>query len=197
MARSKTFDPEHAVDAAMRVFWRTGYEATSIDDLTRACGIGRGSMYATFGSKDALYDRALEHYQDVEGVRVAACLDREGTARERIAGLFGRFASEALDDPENRGCFILNAALERGGQDPAVARRVREALGGMEDGLEELVREGQDAGDLAADLDPRVIARYLVTALNGVRVTAKATRDRALVADAVRVALSVLGPEPV
>lgn len=193
MARPKNFDPEHAVDAAMRAFWSHGYEATSMDDLTHACGIGRGSMYATFGSKDELYGLALERYQRVEGEAAFACLDGPGTVPERIGRLFARFASDALDDPENRGCFVLNAAMERAPHDPEVARRVRDGLKAYERVLEDLLREGQEAGELPAGRDPRALARYLITALNGVRTTAKATRDRALVADAVQIALEPVG----
>lgn len=193
MARTKVFDPEHAVDAAMRAFWASGYGGTSVDDLTRACGIGRGSMYATFGSKDALYLRALERYQRVEGEAAFSCLDGPGTAPERLGRLFARFADDALDDPENRGCFVLNAAMERAPHDPEVAWRIRAGLKAFEQVLTDLVADGQSRGELPGEREPRALARYLISALNGVRVTAKATRDRALVADAVRVALGPVG----
>jgi TetR/AcrR family transcriptional repressor of nem operon len=185
VARPRTFDPDHAVDAAMQAFWRQGYEGTSLDDLTAACGIGRGSLYAAFGSKDALYLRALEHYQATEGDRVRACLTGDAPLADRVRALFERFASDGIDDPENRGCFVLNAAAERAPHDPATARRVREGLRAMEDAL---------AGELeaAGHGDARALARYLVTALNGVRITAKATRDRAVVTDAIEIALRAL-----
>ncbi len=196
MARPKEFDPDHAVDAAMRTFWRDGYEGTSVDDLTRACGISRGSMYATFGSKDALYVKALDHYTATAGEIALGCLAGDGTARDRIARLFRHFADDTLGDPENRGCFMLNAAMERAGHDAVVARRVRDAIGENEAALLGLLQDAQDAGELAADRDPKALARYLVAALNGVRVTAKATRDRALIDDAIAIALEALGPPP-
>ncbi len=196
MARPKAFDPEHAVDAAMQAFWRTGYDGTSIDDLTRACGIGRGSMYATFGSKNALYERSLKHYQRTEGATAFACLEGPGGVHERIERLFAHFATTALEDPENRGCFLLNAAMERAPHDPAVARRVRDGLRVMQRALRELLFEAQATGELAADRDPERLAGYLVTALNGGRVTAKATQDTELVESAIGVALEALGPRP-
>ncbi len=185
VARPKEFDPDAAVDAALDTFRRQGYEATSIDDLTAACGIGRGSLYGTFGSKDELYLRALERYQEAEGGRARSCLAGDAPVRERVRELFERFAADSLGDPDNRGCFVLNAAAERAPHDPQVARRVREGIAGMEKALAEELR--------AAGLEePRELARYLVTALNGVRITAKATRDRALVRDAIAVALRAL-----
>jgi TetR/AcrR family transcriptional repressor of nem operon len=185
VARPKEFDPDAAVDAAVGEFWRRGYEATSIDDLTRACGIGRGSLYGTFGSKDELYLRALERYQAAEGARAHACLEGEAPVADRIRALFERFAADGLGDPENRGCFVLNAAAERASHDPEVARRVRSGLRAMEDALAAQLGE-------AGYEQPRQLARYLVTALNGVRITAKATQDRALVEDAIAMALRVL-----
>jgi TetR/AcrR family transcriptional repressor of nem operon len=185
VARPRAFDPEHAVDAAMHAFWREGYEGTSVDDLTAACGLGRGSLYAAFGSKDALYLQALEHYQTTEGARVRACLAGDAPVAERVRALFERFASDGLDDPENRGCFMLNAAAERAPHDPATARQVRGGVRAMEDALaSELEAAGRE--------DARALARYLVTALNGVRITAKATRDRAVVTDAIEIALRAL-----
>jgi TetR/AcrR family transcriptional repressor of nem operon len=193
VARPKAFDPEHAVDAAMQRFWACGYDGTSIEDLTAACGIGRGSLYATFGSKDELYGRALERYQEREGARAQDCLRGPGAPLDRLRGLFELFASDALGDPANRGCFVLNAAMERGPHDPATARRVRDGLAGMERGLRDLLLEAQAAGDVPAGHDAEELARYLVVALNGIRVTAKATRDPATVRAGVDVALRALG----
>jgi TetR/AcrR family transcriptional repressor of nem operon len=102
-----------------------------------------------------------------------------------VRELFERFAAEGLGDPDNRGCFVLNAAAERAPHDPEVARRVQLGIAGMENALADELR----SADLA---EPRKLARYLVTALNGVRITAKATRDEAVVRDAIDVALRVL-----
>lgn len=184
VARPKAFDPDLAIEQAMRLFWSRGYEATSVQDLTDELGIGRASLYGTFGSKDALYDCALERYQELEGRRALGCLDGDGPARDRIRGLFEMLAREGLDDPENRGCFVLNAALERQ-DDPATSKRVQAGLLAFERTFEQLLsEEGVD--------DPQRHARFLVTALQGVRVVAKATRDEALVRDSIDVALTFL-----
>ena len=184
VARPKAFDPDLAVEQAMRLFWTRGYEATSIQDLTDGLGIGRASLYGTFGSKDALYDCALERYQELEGRRALSCLDGDGPARVRIRALFETLAREGLEDPENRGCFVLNAALERQ-DDPATSKRVQAGLDGFVTKFEELLEEEGIA-------DAPRLARFLVTSLQGIRVMAKATRDERIVQDSIDVALTFL-----
>ena len=191
MARPKEFDPERAVEQAMEVFWRQGYEATSVTDLTDALGISRASLYGTFGSKDAVYERALERYRLLEGTRALGCLASDGTARERVRALFERFASDGLQDPDNKGCLLLNAAMERP-HDPSTAAHVRAALGGMELALAGVLTEAQDRGELDPAKDPRELARFLTTSLQGVRLMAKAMRDPRLLEDSIAVALRAL-----
>jgi TetR/AcrR family transcriptional repressor of nem operon len=152
-------------------------------------------MYATFGSKDELYDRALERYQRIEGEAALACLGGDGPVRERLARLFARFAGESLDDPRTAGASCSTprwSARRTTRRSPGACARHR------------LLRAGADrpaarspaAGEVDRERDARALARYLVTSLNGVRVTAKATRDRALVGDAIAVALEALGRRP-
>jgi len=191
VARPKEFDPDLAVEQAMHVFWRKGYEATSVSDLTDALGIGRASLYGTFGSKDAIYAAALERYRLLEGARALSCLSADGTARDKVRALFERLASGGLADPENRGCLVLNAAMERP-HDPATSAQVRGALGAIELALAGVLAEGQERGELDGAKDPRELARFLTTALQGVRLMAKATRDPRVLDDTIAVALRAL-----
>ncbi len=191
MARPKEFDPERALERAMHVFWRQGYEATSVTDLTDALGISRASLYGTFGNKDAIYERALERYRLLEGTRTLSCLTADGTARDRIRALFERLAEGALADGENKGCLVLNAAMERP-HDAATAAQVRSALAAIELALAGVLAEGQERGELPTGRDPRELARFLTTSLQGVRLMAKATRDRRVLEDTIAVVLRAL-----
>jgi len=191
MARPKEFDPDRAVDQAMGLFWCRGFEATSIGDLTGALGIGRASLYGTFGSKEGLWCAALDRYRELEQRRGIDVLERPAPVRERFAALFDLFARDALDDPANRGCLLLNAAMERA-DDPATRERVQGAMDLFHRTFVALLREGRDSGELSADLDVDATARFLVTALNGVRVTAKATQDERTVRAASTLALRLL-----
>ncbi len=192
MGRPKEFDPSLAVEQAMDVFWCRGYEGTSIGDLTDALGIGRASLYGAFGSKEGLWCAALDRYRELETARGTAVLDRPAPVRERFAALFDVFIGETLADPANRGCLMLNAAMERA-DDAATLARVQGALAEFERAFVAVLREGRDSGELAPDLDVDETARFLLTTLNGVRVMAKATRDERTVRAAAAVALRVLG----
>jgi TetR/AcrR family transcriptional repressor of nem operon len=193
MARPKEFDPDQAVSQATELFWCRGYEATSVGDLTQELGIGRGSLYGTFGSKDGLYHRALDHYRELETQKALACLGADGLpVRERLRALFERLAADALGDPENRGCLMLNAAMERAAHDPATASRVAAAMRAFETAFRTLLERARAAGELGVDKDPAELARFLVTALQGVRAIAKATQDEVVVRDAVAVTLRAL-----
>ncbi len=187
MARPKAFDPDLAVEQAMDVFWCRGYEATSIQDLVEATGVARQSLYGTFGSKDGLYLQALDRYRELEGRRAFACLDGDAPPRERLRTLFERFGFGTLEDPDNKGCFVLNAALERA-DDAQTARRVRDGMRATEAALRDLLIEA----DLPPGKDPAELARFLTTALQGVRLMAKATRDERLVRASIDVALRAL-----
>lgn len=181
----------------METFWRHGFEATSIDDLTRALGVGRASLYATFNSKQELYERALDLYRARETTRMLTCLDSKLPPHAQVAQLFERVAGDACADPENRGCFMLNAALERAADDPSTATRVRATMQSIEGAFRALLERAEAAGELPPGSTPTELASFLTCALQGVRALAKATRDERAVRDAVSVTLRVLEPPAV
>ncbi len=185
MPRPKEFDPDVAVERAMDAFWCGGYEGTSIQDLVDRLGVGRASLYGTFGSKEALWERALDRYREREGERALECLTGRPPL-EAIRALFEQTARDGLEDRDNRGCLMVNAAMERG-DDPATQRRVRAAMESFETQFRLLLERA------GVDGDPAALARFLVTALQGVRVMAKATRDERTVRDSVEIALRTVG----
>jgi TetR/AcrR family transcriptional repressor of nem operon len=192
MARTKEFDPDVAVDAAMHAFWARGYEATSVADLVDALGIGRQSMYATFGSKQKLYALALDRYRELNAAVLLESLGHEGPVLPTLAGLLRAVADDALADPERRGCFLVNAAMERVPADPETVRRVGATFDALEDGITAAVARAQESGEVTSQRPARELAAFLVTAIQGLRVVGKATPDRRRLDDAVRVVLDAL-----
>jgi TetR/AcrR family transcriptional repressor of nem operon len=203
MARAREFETEAAVDAAMQLFWERGYEGTSVDDLVTRLGIGRGSLYAAFGSKHALYLRALDRYRCQQMAGALAELDAPGTpllptVRRLLEGIAAETLGEAFGDaPAGRpaappGCFMVNATTERAACDPGVAARVRDNAGAMAATLERAVRRAQAAGEVPAGRDARALARFLVMAIQGLRVAGAAAPDRATLADMIDVTLAAL-----
>lgn len=193
MARTKEFDPDAATQRAMDIFWCGGYEATSLQDLLSGLGIGRGSFYDTFGSKRELYLRALDRYRERNAQALMVLLDEPGPVKPALRRMLTALAEDALGDPERRGCFMVNSAIELSSSDPEVARRAVETFRRIERALAVALRRAQAEGEIAADRDPTALARFLVTTIQGLRVMGKANPDRALLEDAIDTALSILG----
>jgi len=176
MPRPKAFDPDRALDQAMQAFWAQGYEATSIDDLVRTTGVNRASLYGAFGTKHALFLKALERYAGA-GLFAALDLGDETTpTREMLAQLFERLIARCLDG-RGAGCLITNTVCEFGARDEAVLSAARQALARMENALDLLVRRGQARGEIDPAARPREVARFLLNAMQGLQVIAKVNPD--------------------
>jgi TetR/AcrR family transcriptional repressor of nem operon len=185
-----------ALEAALQLFWRRGFEATSLDDLTRAMGIGKGSFYATFGGKAPLYLRALDRYRARQAAALVEALAAAGPVLPVVRRLLLAVVDEAVHGgagPDaRRGCFLVNATTERAGCDPEVARRAAEQSAAMEAALAVALARAQRAGEVRADHDPRALARFVLTTVRGLRVSGATTPDRAALTDAAEVALAAL-----
>jgi TetR/AcrR family transcriptional regulator, transcriptional repressor for nem operon len=173
--RHKEFDPAVALDRAMVLFWECGYEATSVQDLTDRLGIGRRSLYDTFGDKHSLFMRALRHYADTEARGVWDAVARAVDAREGVRVMLGAGLS-----PSSRGagCLIVNTATEVGPRDGVVAEFVQQHMSGVRSALTDLVRRGQGEGSITNPAPPEVLASVLVTAWLGLRVGVRAGVNR-------------------
>jgi len=193
MARLREFDTEAAVQAAMTTFRRHGYEGTSIQDLVDATGVGRGSLYAAFGSKDGLYLAAVDRYREQYARPLIELLHGGAAAREVIREVLVATVDEIVGDGERLACLIVAAAMERVADDPETARRVRTTTQSLEDALTEIIAAGQAAGELAAERDPRDLARFIVTTLQGLRVMGAISPDRRSLMAAAEVAVGALG----
>lgn len=193
VARTKKFDPDAALQSALELFWRRGYEATSVTDLVEHLGIGRASIYATFGSKHELYLKALDRYAEMRDPLLMSELSQPGPALPAVRALVRRFAAEAAS-PEGRlnGCFVTNTAAELAPHDPAAARRVEISWEHIETLLHSAIVRAQAQGELSESRDPRALAHMLLVLLQGVRVVGKASDDPARVRDAAEQALSLL-----
>lgn len=191
MARTKEFDPDVALRAALELFWARGYEATSMADLVEHLGVAKASMYATFGSKHDLYMRALRRYLEDRPDPVAL-LSQPGPALPAVRALARSYADEAAGDVGQVGCFVVNTAVELAPHDPAAARAVQQAWDRLETAITSALVRAAAQGELPAGRDPYALARLLLTVLQGIRVLAKGGPDPVRIRDAVEQALSLL-----
>lgn len=193
MARTKEFDPDAALQSALELFWRRGYEATSMADLVEELGIGRASLYATFGNKHDLYLKALERYAESQNPRLLTELSQPGPALPAVRSVVRRFGDEAASETGRlNGCFITNTAAELGPHDEAATRRVERSWEHLETLLHSALVRAQAQGELPEDRDPLALARMLLTLMQGLRVVGKASKDPARVRDATEQALTLL-----
>lgn len=193
MARTKEFDPDAALQSALELFWRRGYEATSMADLVDGLGIGRASIYATFGNKHELYMKALDRYNENRDSLLLGELSQPGPALPAVRTVVRRFALEASSDGKRlTGCFVTNTAAELGAHDVEAARRVEASWSHIETLFRSALVRAQAQGELPGDRDPRSLARMLLVLMQGLRVVGKASGDPSLVRDAAEQALALL-----
>ena len=190
MPRPREFDVDRAVDRAMDLFWRRGFASTSLQDLTSELGIGSGSLYGAFGSKEGLYGRALERYCAQQAGGLVGRLEQATEIRPAIAAVLTEMAEADLAEP-GRGCLLVNAATERS-EDPATVERVGATLRRVESALAGALERAQARGELGPEKEPARLARFLTTFIQGMRVVGQARADRAFLEDAVATALRSL-----
>lgn len=177
--RPREFDADEALDRALHVFWRQGYEGASLTDLTEAMGISRPSLYAAFGNKEDLFRRALDRYsQTGPGAVQREALDQP-TARAVVERML-RGAATCLTDPDNpRGCLAVQGALSCGEAAELIKNELCGRRAAGEAALCERFERAKADGDLAATADPQALARFVMTVQQGMAVQAAggASRD--------------------
>ncbi|MGL4744251.1 MAG: TetR/AcrR family transcriptional regulator [Dermatophilaceae bacterium] len=190
MARPRSFDTDRAVEQAMDLFWRQGYEATSLTELLDELELGRGSLYQAFGSKDELYHLALQAYCARHASGLVEILENADDVRAALRDLLRTLAAADRADPE-RGCLLVNAATERADHQPTV-EVVRATMRRVESAMAGALERAQARGDLGPEKDPRALAGFLTTFIQGLRVMGKARAGRRVVDNAIDVALGAL-----
>lgn len=206
MARPRTFDEDQAVERAMLLFWRHGYEGTSVRDLGDELGLRPGSLYAAFGDKRSLFHRALDRYCAGQGEGLLSAIEGPGPLLPKLrAVLVGvaeanqlAVARAAAGEPGSPpGCLMVATAMEQVPHDPDAARRVRATFDRIEATLAAAVAAAVERGELPAGTDPSATAAFLVTFLQGLQVVSAADPGHARIEASVDLALGVLtGQDP-
>ena len=179
VGRPRQFDEDAVLDAALDLFWRNGYAATSLRDLTEALGVAPTAIYRTFGDKHTLFLRALDRYVERETDAMGACISRSGSPISAIASWLAAVSADLCADPDGKGCFLVNAATELGATDDETRSRARAAFTAIAAALETTIRRAQAADEARADLDPAAAAELVLAAVLGMRVRGRVDPDRA------------------
>jgi AcrR family transcriptional regulator len=171
--RPRGFDRDQALDAAVRLFWTRGYEATSISDLTKAMGVSPPSLYGAFGDKKRLFLESVDRYQQGLGQLAQAALTEEPTAEAAVRRLLMGVVDLFADPSKPKGCLVVlgatNCAAESEDMFEALAARRRAA----EAAVQARIAAGAEAGELAANADVGALADLVTGTLYGLAVKAK------------------------
>ena len=190
MARHKEFDPEHALGKAINLFWRLGYENTSLEALMKEMGIARQSLYDTFGDKRALYLKAMAHYRDQTNNQMQKMLNEVPSVRDGFAKLLYGLAGETREQHE-RGCLLLSANLQRDIKDTVIRDFLRDNQARVEAILVEALVRAQKQKELPSNAAPAALARFFVVTIQGMRSMARLKSDRKALEQVARIALAV------
>lgn len=195
MARPRGFDEQQVLQAASDLFWTKGYEATSTRDLSARTGLPPSSMYGAFGDKRGLFLRSLDHYLDRLRSKMAR-LGAGSSPAAAITGFFDDTIEGSLQDPLQRGCMLVNSALEVSPDNPELGDAVARNLELIETFFRDGLAEAEARGEVALAISRDDAARQLLALLLGVRVLARVRPERALLAGAVAPVLAALGLPP-
>jgi AcrR family transcriptional regulator len=177
IGRPRAFDMDQALDRALDVFWRKGYEGATLCDLTAAMGINPPSLYAAFGNKEGLFRKALDRYGEMRTAYWAEALEAP-TARG-VAEALLRGSAKFLTDPcHPKGCLAVQGALASGADAECIRNELETRRAGSLARIRDRLKRAKKDGDLPADADPAGLARYLATVIEGMAVQAAGGASR-------------------
>jgi AcrR family transcriptional regulator len=193
--RPRTFDTDKALDAALLLFWRHGYEGTSLAALTKAMGINVPSLYAAFGNKETLFKKALNRYLQNPASYLPKALEQP-TARRAVAKLFRGAIDMVMNPRHPDGCLLVQGALAAGPTATSIRKELSLCRAAAEAAVRRRFERAISEGDLPANANAAKLARYILTVLWGLSVQATGGATRAQLKEVVRVAMRCWPHEP-
>jgi AcrR family transcriptional regulator len=188
VGRPREFDVEEALSAALKVFWRKGYDGASLSDLTEAMGITRPSLYCAFGNKEALFKKALDLYEREKLAFVDQALAAP-TARQAIEAFLYNACELYAENPDAPGCMAVNSVLNcQGSASEAVKQELIDRGIDVQARLRARLERAKAEGELG-EVDPAALAAYVVTLVQGIAVQAGLGVDRKTLKQVVATAL--------
>lgn len=191
MVRQREFDTDEVLAIAMRLFWQRGYGNTSMKDVVQATGVQPGSLYSAFGDKEKLFQQALRRYtQDF----FRASMPRHRPPLDCIQQWFEHLAEAMTNDPNQKGCLIINTAMERDYHSPSTLAIIEDRLDEMESFFRQNLNQAKIDGDLPKTRDVDVIAKALLGSVVGMLAIARMRRDAQTLNSIAMGAMALLKP---
>ena len=164
VGRPREFDEEQVLSAAMEAFWRRGYEATSLVDLTASTGLNKASLYRVFGDKHQLFMAALKNYSRIEFRETTAVVSPTASPLTNLRAVVDKVCEDAGSD---KGCLMINSMVEMAPNDPEVKALLKEFGTQRLQAVQGMITEAQAAGEIRPELDPQQLAVSLMIAFAG------------------------------
>jgi TetR/AcrR family transcriptional repressor of nem operon len=196
MGRLASFDRSKVLDSAMLVFWRQGYNATSVADLVDATQLQPGSLYGAFQNKRGLFMEVIDTYADRSLARIEDCLKKETKSIDGIFLFFERISDQMETDSDRKGCLLVKTLLEFRDDDPIVADKVTAYLRMMEGHLFNALIRARLSGEIAHDADCRTLSKALISSVWGLRVMSATQPEKGTLKKMVKVLLTTIPTIP-
>lgn len=194
MPRTKAFDENEVLNKAMELFWKKGFHATSMQDIVETLGINRASLYNTYGDKMQLFRSAIDQYLSGNYSRLDGILNSEENVHAAFRRLFEGALEQACNDPEQKGCFIVNITTEFVPGPPEISGVLQQNRKAVTEIFENRLNRGKQAGQLSDAVDTRAVASFLLTQYYGLMAISKTAMSRDEMQGVLNIALDSLNP---
>jgi TetR/AcrR family transcriptional repressor of nem operon len=187
----KQFDPQEALGKAMQLFWAKGYAATGLAELQEQMGIGRKSLYDTFGNKRQLFIKTLQLYSDSVVRQIFSELNKKGSPLGNVRRLM-RMLQEQHSKPDSRGCLLGVSMAQFRTNDTEMAEVLRRHIRGVEEAYYKTFKRAQDVGELDENTNIRDLARLYMGIHQGLALIGRVQEAPAVPRSIVNAALAML-----
>lgn len=177
MPKSVLFDREKVVEDVMELFWRKGYNGTSMQDLVDVTGLNRSSLYNSFGDKFSLFQEAMTHYRKIQNEDMNRLIANSKSPKEAIESLFKGISKEVALGEATKGCFLSNCTSELGSLDDKVKNFLVENKDQMVLIFQNLISQAQKNGEIDPSKNAKHLALFLFSSINGLRITSLIETD--------------------
>lgn len=173
MPRKKQWNREDVLEKAKDLFWKQGFHATTVSDLIEHLGMNKAGLYKTFGGKNQLYETALQAYRDENGIFLNQDPRPDTSAYDDLKTFFLSAVQNGLEDPDKKGCFVVNCTTEYLPLHPHILPKLTENRTTVENYFLRIIQKGIDREEFSSDMNQQETASYLFTFLSGLRVIGK------------------------
>jgi AcrR family transcriptional regulator len=195
--RPRKVDLESALERSMNLFWKKGFEATSMNDLSAATGVAKPGLYAAFGDKEALFCEALSRYYETLGrLLLDELVEGPGSVSTGLRRFLDQVADGLADDARPEGCFVVNSLVECANEETPLAELSRRFDAKRRQAILDRLRRARQEGELSERVDVEALADFFAAQALALGVMGRAGADRAAMARLIDVAMTVLSREP-